>query len=165
VLATVPAGTGAGELKSWKGGATPALALPDVSGTRIDLGDLRGKVVLVNFWATWCPPCRAEMASIELLKEAFAGQPLEVLAVNYGESREKVAAFVKRTSLGLPVLLDSESRVAAAWGVKGLPMSFLIDARGRIRYWLFGEREWNDAESRRVVGELLAESAPGKGRR
>jgi peroxiredoxin len=105
------------------------------------------------------------MASIELLKEAFAGQPFEVLAVNYGESREKVAAFVKRTSLRLPVLLDSESRVAAAWGVKGLPMSFLIDARGRIRYWLFGEREWNDAESRRVVGELLAESAPGKGRR
>ena len=91
-----------------------------------------GRVVLVNFWATWCEPCRAEMSSMELLREAFAGKPFEILAVNYGESREKVAAFVKSASLDLPVLLDPGMEVASQWGVKGLPMSFLVDGRGRI---------------------------------
>ena len=101
---------------------------------------------------------------MELLREAFAGRPFEILAVNYGESREKVAGFVKSTSLDLPVLLDPGMEVAARWGVKGLPMSFLVDARGRVRYFVFGEREWNDAESKKVVGKLVGEIQPAKGK-
>ena len=80
--------------------------MADSTGRRVDLKDFGGRVVLVNFWATWCEPCRSEMASLELLGAAFAGKPFEILAVNFGESREKVAAFVKSSALDLPILFD-----------------------------------------------------------
>jgi thiol-disulfide isomerase/thioredoxin len=146
------------ELKPWKGAATPPLASVDLSGKRVELKDLRGRVVLVNFWATWCEPCLAEMPSLERLKGKLAARPFEILAVNYGESHAKVAAYVGKQGVTLPVLLDPDKTAADAWNAKGLPMTFLVDASGRVRYSTFGERDWSTGAGLRAVEELLAEA-------
>ena len=148
------------ELRPWAQGRTPPLVRPDLAGRRVDLRDLRGRVVLVNFWATWCEPCRAEMPSLERLRTRLRGRPFEILAVNHGESGAKIAEFVQRERLTLPVLLDPDEIASADWKAKGLPMTFLVDARGTVRYWTFGERDWNEGEALRAVEGLVAE-APG----
>jgi cytochrome c biogenesis protein CcmG, thiol:disulfide interchange protein DsbE len=146
-------------IKSWTGKATPALALPDLTGKQVDLKDLRGRVVVVNFWATWCEPCRDEMPGLVRLREQFRDRPLEVLAVNFGESNAKIAGFLEREKIALPVLLDADKEAAARWNAKGLPMTFLVDATGRVRYWVFGERDWSEGEALRHVEKLLAEAS------
>jgi thiol-disulfide isomerase/thioredoxin len=146
-------------LRDWGGKPTPPLALHDLAGRAVDLHGLQGRVVLVNFWATWCEPCIAEMPSIARLKAKLSGQPFDVLAVNYGESKAKVEGFLRKEKLDIPVLLDSDQVAADAWGAKGLPMSFLVDGRGKIRYWVFGERDWTDADSVKAVDRLVAEAS------
>lgn len=150
-------------LRDWSGKPTPPLALRGLTGKEVDLRALRGRVVLVNFWATWCEPCIAEMPSIARLRAKLAARPFEVLAVNYGESREKIVAFLRKQKLDVHVLLDPDRKAADAWGAKGLPMSFLVDASGTVRYWVFGERDWSDADSMRAVQRLISE-APHAGR-
>ena len=153
----VAAGASAAELRPSAGEAAPQLALRDLSGRAIDLQALHGRVVLVNFWATWCEPCRDEMPSLERLRAKLRGKPFEVLAVNYGESARRVNDFLRKERLTLTVLLDSEKEAAAKWKAGGLPMTFLVDARGRVRYSTFGERDWSEAEAVKVVENLLAE--------
>jgi thiol-disulfide isomerase/thioredoxin len=155
-LAIAPARAEA-TLKPWKG-PTPVLALDDLEGRRVDLKALKGRVVVVNFWATWCEPCRDEMPSLERLRERLAGRPLEVLAVNYGEGNVKVRRFLQSQRLSLPVLLDPDTQVARAWRAGGLPMTFLVDAKGRIRYSAFGEADWSEGEPLRRIESLLAEA-------
>ena len=150
-------------LRDWGGKPTPRLALKDLSGKPVDLASLRGRVVLVNFWATWCEPCIAEMPSIARLEDKLQGKPFAVLAVNYGESRAKVEKFLGKSGVKVHVLLDPDQKAADDWGAKGLPMSFLIDARGNVRTWVFGERDWSDAASMKRVGDLVSEAA-GAGR-
>jgi thiol-disulfide isomerase/thioredoxin len=147
-----------GVFKPWRGKATPLLAGPSLDGRKVDLRDFRGRVVVVNFWATWCEPCREEMPSLERLRTQLTGKPFEVLAVNYGESREKVAKFLDREFVSLPVLLDSQKEAGDRWNVQGFPMTFVVDARGRIRYTVFGARNWSDAETRKLVERLMAEA-------
>jgi thiol-disulfide isomerase/thioredoxin len=146
------------EIRKWEGGATPPLAYAALDGGKVDLQSLRGRVVLVNFWATWCVPCREEMPSIARLREKLRGRPFDVLAVNYGESRERVAEFVRKEGVGLPVLLDTDMESARTWKAKGLPMTFLVDAEGRVRYWSFGERDWSRGDSLALVQDLLDEA-------
>jgi thiol-disulfide isomerase/thioredoxin len=145
-------------IRAWTGKSTPALALSDLAGRPIDLRDFRGRVVLVNFWATWCEPCRDEMPAIARLRDQLKGQPFEVLTVNYGESNAKVAAFLQKEKLDVPVLLDPDKAAAERWNAKGLPMTFLVDARGRVRYWVFGERDWSEGEALKHVEKLMAEA-------
>ena len=146
------------DIKPWKGTATLPLARNDMEGKAVDLKRLHGRVLVVNFWATWCEPCRDEMPSLQRLREKLDGKSFDVLAVNYGESREKVSQFLGKEKVALPVLLDPEMETAKAWGVGGLPMTFLIDAKGRVRYSVFGERDWNGGESLALVEKLLAEA-------
>jgi thiol-disulfide isomerase/thioredoxin len=146
------------ELKALPGKPAAALAHDDLSGTRVDLADLKGRVVLVNFWATWCEPCREEMPSIERLRAQLAGRPFAVLTVNYGEGAEKVAAFVKKHNVSLPVLLDTEKESARTWGAGGLPLTFLVDAAGSVRFSAFGECDWSRGEPLRVVENLVSEA-------
>lgn len=145
-------------IKPWDKGRTPALALADLEGRAVNLAALRGRVVVLNFWATWCEPCRAEMPSLDRLRDKLEDQPLAVYAVNYGESRERAAGFVAKERVATPVLLDPEKKAASEWKVGGLPMTFLIDARGRVRYWTFGERDWSRGEGLRLVEALLKEA-------
>ena len=143
------------ELKPWRGGAAPALALPAAGGARVDLADLRGKVVALNFWATWCEPCVEEMPSLARLQAQMAAAPFAVLAVDMGESEEKVAEFLERLKLDLRILFDHDSSATRRWKVGLLPATFLIDADGRIRYWQLGGAEWDSPRALAAVRALL----------
>ena len=134
---------------------TPPLALNDLTGNRQSLADYRDRVVLVNFWATWCEPCVAEMASIQKLQKRLAGRPFAVLLVNYGEARARVADFVKRESIRPTILLDPNQDAPRAWRVRVLPSSFLIGPDARVRYSVIGEIDWASDDAIEVVRELL----------
>ena len=145
-------------IRPWAGNATPSLAASDLTGRTVDLKDLRGRVVLVNFWATWCEPCRDEMPSLQRLRSKLDGKPFEVVTVNYGEGLPKIEAFLRKEKLSLTVLLDPEKEVAGAWRAGGLPMTFLVDSKGQVRYSAFGERDWSQGDGLRLVENLVAEA-------
>ena len=135
---------------------TPPLALKDLDGKTVSLDDHRGKVVLVNFWATWCEPCREEMPSMRALQQRLAGQPLEILAVNYGESASRVKEFLARERVDLTALLDPGQQTARAWRVRVLPGSFLVGRDGRLRFSVIGELDWASEDAVKVVSGLLS---------
>ena len=147
------------QLKPWNGGAAPVLALRDVEGRLHRLEDYRGKVVLVNFWATWCEPCREEMPSMNRLRASLAGRPFEVLAVNLAESESRIRRFVEQLPLEFTVLMDRDSSVAKAWQTRVLPMSFLVGPDGRIRYSVVGEIDWTQERVRQAILEMLPQTA------
>lgn len=135
----------------------PALRLPDLDGKSHDLAKLRGKVVLVNFWATWCPPCRREMPSMERLSQALAKEPFVVLAVDVGEDTDTIEAFASQLDVAptFPVLLDADSRAMTAWKVGGLPTTFLVDKQGRVVASAIGGREFDHPEMIESIRSLL----------
>ena len=139
----------------WKEPTAPPLALNDLFGRPHTLADYRGSVVLLNFWATWCAPCREEMTSMRALQTRLAGRPFVILLVNYGEARTRISEFVKRESLAFPILLDPNQEAPRAWRVRVLPSSFLMDADGRVRYGVIGEIDWANVETANIVQELL----------
>ena len=145
----------AADLKPWTGGAAPALALEDLSGKPHDLAAYRGSVVLVNFWATWCEPCRAEMPSIDRLRSSLKGKPFQVLAVNLAEPLSRIQTFAAAVPVGFPLLRDRDGTASKAWKAKLLPASFLIGRDGRIRYVAYGELDWSSDAVRARVAELL----------
>jgi thiol-disulfide isomerase/thioredoxin len=130
--------------------------MTDLEGKGWTLADLKGRAVILNFWATWCEPCRAEMPSLELLAQRHEGGGLAVLAVNFKETRPAVERFLKAAPVGLPVVLDPEGAAAAAWGVRILPSTVLIDRRARPRGIVLGELNWAGAVARSLVEPLLA---------
>lgn len=135
----------------------PALKLKDLDGKTHDLAGLRGKVVLINFWATWCPPCRREMPSMERLKQALAGEPFVVLAVDVGESAETIETFTSQLDAAptFPILLDRQAGVMQAWQVAGLPTTFLVDKRGRVVATAIGGREFDHPAIVAAIREWL----------
>ena len=143
------------ELQPYRGAATPPLALHDLNGKLHDLQDYRGRVVLVNFWATWCPPCRAEMPSMRRLNEKLAGRPFTILTVDMAETPQEVSAFLKEVNLDFTVLMDRDGKALKQWKVFAFPTSFLVDPEGKIRYAVFGTTEWDEAEAIAKVNELL----------
>jgi peroxiredoxin len=145
----------AGDLRSWGGGPTPALELNDIAGRSHRLADYRGQVVLLNFWATWCTPCREEMPSMVQLKKTLAGRAFVVLAVNVDEPESRVRNFLAQLPLDFPVLMDPGKAATAAWKVRILPASFLIARDGRVRYAVTGELDWANEHVVRRVSEML----------
>ncbi len=134
----------------------PDFALLRLGGDTLRLRDLRGKVVLLNFWATWCVPCRAEMPDIERLSREFAGRGLVVVAVNLQEGRRAVRRFVDELHLTFPVVLDGDGKMAAAYGVRPIPTTFLIDQNGFILGRSFGPQRWASQGARTHFARLLA---------
>ncbi|MFL5313135.1 MAG: peroxiredoxin family protein [Myxococcales bacterium] len=135
--------------------ATAPLQLADANGASHRLSDYRGKVVLLNFWATWCEPCRLELPSIERLRAALAGRPFVILAVQMGGSARTAHDVAEELGLRFPLLLDRDSTTTAAWGVKTLPTSFLIGRDGKVAFTHSGELDWSSVEARRRVEALL----------
>jgi thiol-disulfide isomerase/thioredoxin len=150
--------THAADLKIWSGGPPPALTLKGLDGSTHRLGDYRGKVVFVNFWATWCAPCRDEMPSIQRLKEKLSGKPFVVLAVNLDEPESRIHEFLSQMKLDFPILLDRGREAAKAWQARILPASFVVGPDGRIRYSLIGEINWDNEHVVARISELLPAS-------
>ena len=138
--------------------SVPDFSLPDMDGELHTLSDYRGKVVLINFWATWCPPCRREMPALEKLYDTLADEAFAVLAINQWEDADHVFAYMGDLNVfpSFPILFDPESRVSAEFGVKGLPTSFLLDRQGRVVYRAVGGRAFDHPEVEQIIRKLLA---------
>lgn len=139
--------------------SSPAMSLQDTDGKPFDLASLRGSVVLINFWATWCPPCRREFPSMERLRKKLDGKKFIILAVNEGESVEAIDQFNSTLDIWpqFPILLDLEGDAMAFWPVRGLPTTFIIDKRGRMAYRAIGGREFDHPEIVLLIDKLLKE--------
>ena len=136
--------------------AAPPFVLPKLSGEKLSLETLAGKVVLLNFWATWCAPCRTEMPGMERLSQQYRDRGLAIVAVSIDEGGEKrIAKFVRRQNLSYPILLDPQSEIAERYEVNGLPSSYLIDGEGRLIGRLEGSREWDSPEAISLIEQLL----------
>ena len=137
------------------GAVAPPLRFRNLDDEWIDIGDFHGKVVIVNFWATWCPPCRREMGSLEKLYQAAGEQKVEVLAVNVGEDSDTVFSFLGTIEPypNFQMLFDTDAESLDAWEVKGLPTTFVVGPKGRIAYRAVGGREFDHPE---IVKKILA---------
>lgn len=156
-------GAGAAGFETRAVSPAPELKAHDLAGTPRTLADYRGKVVLLNFWATWCPPCQREMPSLERLRTKMAGRPLEIVAISSAETPDEVNAYLSKMKLGFPVLLDTDSSNTRRWKVFALPTTFVLDAEGRVRHVLTGPAEWDEGEALAVAESMLAElQAPAK---
>jgi len=136
-------------------GDNPSFSLADLEGEIHTLPDYHGKIVLVNFWASWCPPCIYEMPKLKKLKQHFANRPFEILTINVGEKKFKVRKFSKLIKLDLPVLLDTSRTTFTQWGVKTIPTSFLLDENTNILYTVRGDPGWNEEEIHSIIEKML----------
>lgn len=134
-------------------------ALKDFEGHLHTLSHYRGKVVLVNFWATWCPPCLKEMPSMERLWKELAGKGLVVLAINIGESADNVENFGFQYGLSFPLLLDKEDTTGRDWLVRGLPTSYVVNREGKVVFQAIGERDWDDPGLKEALLHVIQEGS------
>ncbi|MBQ3027270.1 MAG: TlpA family protein disulfide reductase [Alistipes sp.] len=139
-----------------EGQKAPAFEVEMFDGSTVKLADLKGKVVLLNFWATWCPPCRAELARVEKeIIEKFKGKPFVFLPVSRGEKRDTVAAFREKMGYAFPMGLDTEGRVYAEYAQTYIPRNFLIDKQGNIVKASVGYDEAEFAELVKLIEETI----------
>ncbi|VAV91546.1 hypothetical protein MNBD_ALPHA08-922 [hydrothermal vent metagenome] len=127
--------------------------LPDLDGKNVKLSDFSGKVVVVNFWATWCPPCRKEIPSMQRAWNILKEKDVMMLAVHVGGTEDKVWTFLTDFGVEFPVLMDKSSKVSRAWPLVGLPVTFIVDPKGRIALRAIGGREWDDPK---LIDQILA---------
>jgi thiol-disulfide isomerase/thioredoxin len=132
----------------------PAFDLPGPDGTTHSLAAMQGKPVIVNFWATWCPPCRAEMPSMQRAWEQLKDDDVLLIAINVGESKADIDAFLAEVPVSFPLPMDETMGVSQAWPMKGLPTTFVVDPEGRLVYRAQGEREWDDPKLLDLVRAL-----------
>lgn len=135
----------------------PEFDLVGHDGKRIRLSDFRGRPVIVNFWATWCPPCRAEMPSMQRAWKQVRKEGIALIAINVGESAGEIERFLDQVQVDFPLPMDASSRVVQAWPVRGLPTTFVVDPEGRLAYKAAGEREWDDPALLDLVRALRSE--------
>ncbi len=154
--------TAMGKRLSSLGFQTPTADLPavdfslkDLSGQEQNLSSYAGKLVFLNFWATWCGPCRAEIPSMEELYLELQNQGFVIVALNSQETDEQVADFVENVGMSFPVLLDTGGRVGAAYSIRAIPTTYIIDPQGYILGRMVGTRDWYTPEIISLVGDLL----------
>ncbi len=157
VLVTMPALAGAGNaskqsLPPIEEFSAPDFVLPGEDGKTYRLGDYRGKVVVLNFWATWCPPCRYEMPAMERAWQKVKGKGVVFLAVNVGEDEDQIFQFLGDYPVTFPILMDQKGEIVKRYPVVGLPTTYIISPNGRVTHRAVGTREWDHA---RLISQLL----------
>ncbi len=142
------------EVSPWTGSLAP-LDLLDVTGRRWRSSDLQGRPALLNFWASWCEPCRAEMPSLQALADRYGPDRLLVLTINFKELPARVIRFAQTTGVTLPMLLDRDGQLARQWGVKVFPTTLLVNRRGQARSRVQGELDWGDQAAEKILTHLI----------
>ena len=138
------------------GDTAPNFQLWDLNGSMVTLSEYRGSVVLLNFWATWCGPCRIEMPAMEALYREFDRKDFEILAISTDAQGVAVTRpFRNQLDLTFPILHDTDYRVGLAYGARSLPMTFLVDRRGVITHRIFGARDWESPEAKQLITMVL----------
>jgi peroxiredoxin len=135
--------------------AAPDFTLPTTDGQQVSLQQYRGKVVFLNFWATWCIPCREEMPALERLHQTYQAQDLAILSIDLKESADQVKAFFQKHSLSFPALLDSNGAVFRDYLVAGMPTTYLIGRDGTLLARGVGGRDWTRAEALQLIQQLI----------
>jgi DsbE subfamily thiol:disulfide oxidoreductase len=134
----------------------PEFSLSDPSGKTYTLSELKGSVVFINFWATWCPPCIEEMPSIQNLYNGFKDRKeFRMVTILYKDDYEKAMAYMKQNNYALPVLIDREGKSAKAYGVTGVPETYIVDKQGVLRQKVIGPADWNSTEADSLISNLL----------
>ena len=147
---------GALEADALDGSPAPALLLPLRGGGQVDLAKLRGKLVLVNFWASWCGPCRQEEPSLDRLSHLIDPASVALLAVSADEGWEPVEKFFGQRTPGYQVALDEDAKVRDVWGTNKFPETYLIDASGAMRFKIIGPRDWTSPDALALLKQLGA---------
>ncbi|MBH0191617.1 MAG: TlpA family protein disulfide reductase [Nitrospira sp.] len=138
------------------GDEAPNFRLRDLDGNLTSLSQYRGKVVLLNFWATWCGPCRVEMPAMEQLYRTYSRREFQILAVSTDPQGAAVTRpFQQKTGLTFPILHDPEMQIGLTYGARSLPMTFMVDRQGVVRQKIFGARDWDSAEARELIQLLM----------
>jgi peroxiredoxin len=141
----------------------PDFTLPDLEGKLKNLADFRGRVVVLNFWATWCPPCIDEMPSLERLHQAMADRGVAVIAVSVDERFSDVPAFVEKFDLTFSVLYDEGKKVSRKYQTFKYPETYILDREGRLKSKVVGPRDWAAPTVIRDMVDLLKEAPPSEG--
>ena len=137
----------------------PTIGAPAEEFKLIDLEGKWRKVVMLDFWATWCGPCRVEMPSMEVVYQDLKAKGFEILAISSDHQGSVITRpFVEAKALTFPILHDADYRVSGIYGIRTLPMSYLIDRQGTLRHRVFGARDWNSPEARELIQKLLETS-------
>jgi DsbE subfamily thiol:disulfide oxidoreductase len=134
---------------------TPDFTLPDLTGKKAALKDFRGKLVLLNFWATWCLPCREEMPAMERLYQQYKSKGFVILAVDVKDERKDALAFLKELKITYPVMLDPDGEVGLLYGAWGLPTTYLIGSKGEGLARIWGPAAWDSVGAKQLVKDLL----------
>lgn len=138
------------------GAPAPQFELKDTDGNLWRLSDLKGKVVFINFWATWCPVCKAEMPFKEGLLKKMQGRPFQMLGITYRDKPGDVKVYVERYGITIPTLMSPDNEVARLYGVTVIPKTFIVDKDGVIRERIFGMRQWDSPESLALIEKWLS---------
>jgi thiol-disulfide isomerase/thioredoxin len=139
-----------------EGAIAPDFTVQDLSGQEQKLSDLKGKVVLVNFWATWCPPCREEIPSMMKLNKAMAGKPFQLLAISIDEGGKKdIEAFFNKTGMSLPAYIDSNGALGTLYGITGVPETIIVDKQGIVQKRVVGGIDWVGADALAYLNGLI----------
>jgi peroxiredoxin len=157
VLLAAAAATGAARARVAAQVAAPDFTLRQIDGPNLRLGEQRGRVVMVNFWATWCGPCRVELPQLAKLHDRYRGSGFVLLGVNIDEDPNAARALAGKLGLKFPVLLDTDKKVVAAYDLNAMPATVLIDKDGRVRHLHRGYREGVEQTYEQQVRELLKE--------
>lgn len=155
--------SGANGWRTWHGGSTPSLSLNDLEGKPRSLKEFRGRVLIVNFWATWCEPCVEEMPALQRLADQYGADGLDVVGVNLGEGASRIEGFMNKTGTRFPVMLDRDGDAKRAWKVNGVPATFLIGRDGKVKRIAVGQLDFSNSPVLQPITQLLKrrDATPG----
>jgi peroxiredoxin len=142
-----------------QGEPAPDFTFKDSAGTQYSLSDFKGKVVLVNFWATWCPPCKDEMPSMEILQRRMEKSPFVILALSVDDSWAPVNRFMKENGFNLPIYEDFDKKISTLYGTHMYPETYILDKKGKVAYKVVGPTDWLSSEMMKFLNVLIREGS------